>query len=111
MKVLLNILKTRTEVVGVDLGAKHRKGPPVVLSAEARTVRSPKPYCPRPGARVTPLYTTGRFTNLANKFRKKLGILTDSAHARIVLATTADCLDREPSDLQGRTVRCPKVAQ
>jgi hypothetical protein len=36
---------------------------------------------------------------LGNKSREKLGTLTDSAHARIVRATTADCPDRGPSGL------------
>jgi hypothetical protein len=48
------------------------------------------------GSRVNP-------ADLANKFYKKLGILTDSARADC--ATTADCLDREPS---GPTV-CPFI--
>jgi hypothetical protein len=37
---------------------------------------------------------------LGNKSREKLGTLTDSAHARTVRATTADCPDRGPSGLK-----------
>jgi hypothetical protein len=37
---------------------------------------------------------------LGNKSREKLGTLTDSAHARTVRATTADCPDRGPSGLR-----------
>lgn len=37
--------------------------------------------------------------DLANKFRKKFGTLTDSAHARTVCAATADHSDRRPSNL------------
>jgi hypothetical protein len=47
---------------------------------------------------------------LGNKSREKLGTLTDSARARTVRATTADCPDRGPSGLSAelsgpRTVR------
>jgi hypothetical protein len=37
---------------------------------------------------------------LGNKSRKKLGTLTDSAHARTVCATTVDRPDRGPSGLR-----------
>jgi hypothetical protein len=37
---------------------------------------------------------------LGNKSREKLGTLTDSAHARTVHATTADCPDHGPSGLR-----------
>jgi hypothetical protein len=37
---------------------------------------------------------------LANKSRKKLGTLTDSAHARTVHATTTDRPDRGPSSIR-----------
>jgi hypothetical protein len=39
---------------------------------------------------------------LGNKSREKLGTLTDSAHARTIRATTADCPDRGPSGLGAR---------
>jgi hypothetical protein len=61
------------------------------------------------GGGLDPLPTDFRVNPavLGNKSREKLGTLTDSAHARTVRATTADCPDRGPRTIrpQGRTVR------
>jgi hypothetical protein len=48
------------------------------------------------GGGLDPLQTDFRVNPevLGNKSREKLGTLTDSAHARTVCATTADCPDR-----------------
>ena len=53
------------------------------------------------GGGLDPLPTDFRINPavLGNKSREKLGTLTDSAHARTVRATTADCPDRGPSGL------------
>jgi hypothetical protein len=53
------------------------------------------------GGDLDPLQTDFRVNPavLGNKSREKLGTLTDSAHARTVRATTADCPDRGPSGL------------
>jgi hypothetical protein len=53
------------------------------------------------GGGLDPLQTDFRVnpTVLGNKSREKLGTLTDSAHARTVRATTADCPNRGPSGL------------
>jgi hypothetical protein len=54
------------------------------------------------GGGLDPLQTDFRVNHafLGNKSHKKLGTLTDSAHARTVRATTADRPDRGPSGLR-----------
>jgi hypothetical protein len=50
------------------------------------------------GGGLDPLQTNFRVNPavLGNKSRKKLGTLTDSAHAWTIRATTADCPERGP---------------
>jgi hypothetical protein len=54
------------------------------------------------GGGLDPLQAVSRVNPvvLGNKSREKLGTLTDSAHARTVRATTADCPDRGPFGLR-----------
>jgi hypothetical protein len=51
---------------------------------------------------MDPLKVVSRvnFVDLANKYRKQLGTLAGSTHARTVRATTADRPDRGPSGLR-----------